>query len=171
MALSANVLYAKTFLALNQMGKNVVRQSRKNLAEKTTKTTQSGRRLTSKIDNTGELSRSIKASAEKTNLIFQMAEYGLYVDSGRKPGKYAPVTAIRNWIKTKKIKPRDERGRFMEMTPRNMNSLAFLLNRAIFRHGIKATNFFTDPFDAEFKKLDKKIPDAMITDIETYFNR
>lgn len=171
MAQSANTLYAKTFIALNQMGKNVIKASRKNLAEKSVKRTASGKRLTSKIDNTGRLSRSLKASTEKTSLIFTMEEYGLYVDSGRKPGKYAPVTKIREWVKSKKIKPRDERGRFMKMTPSNMESLAFLLNRAIYKHGIRATNFFTDPFEKEMKKLEKKIPEAMETDILTFFSK
>ncbi len=169
--MAVNVKYAKTFLALNQMGKNVVREARKNLAEKTTKQTQSGRRLTSRIDNTGNLSRSIKASAEKDKLIIQMVEYGLYIDEGRKAGKYAPVTNIKQWIKTKKIKPRDKNGRFMEKSVTNMNNLAFLLNRAIFKFGIKPTHFFTDPLEAEFKKLDKKIPQAIEEDINTFFNR
>ena len=143
--MAQSVKFAKTFLALNQMGKNVVRDARKNLAEKTTKTTQSGRRLTSKIDNTGNLSRSIKASAEKDKLIIQMAEYGLYIDTGRKAGKYAPVTNIKQWIKTKKIKPRDANGRFMKMSPKNMNNLAFLLNRAIFKYGISLLTFLQSP--------------------------
>ena len=171
MAQSANIRYAKTFLALNQMGKNVIRESRKNLAKKTTRITGSGKRVTSRIDNTGELSRSMRSEVTKNSLIFIMAEHGLYVDLGRKSGKYAPVTKIKDWIKTKRIKPRDERGRFMEMTDKNMNSLAFLLNRAIFRHGIKATYFFTDPFESELKKLDKKIPKAIEADLDTYFNR
>jgi len=167
----ANIKFAKTFVALNQMGKNVVRLSRKNLDEKTTKITGSGRRLTSKINNSGALSRSINAKANKNGLEINMAEYGLYVDEGRKKGKYAPVDKITNWIKTKKIRPRDAKGRFMAMTPATMTSLAFLLNRAIFRNGIKATNFFSDPFDAEIIKLQKKLPAAMEADIDTYFNK
>lgn len=171
MAQSNNIKFAKTFLALNQMGKNVIRDSRKNLSKKTTRTTASGKQLTSKIDNTGELSRSMRSDVTKDSLVFQMAEHGLYVDLGRRKGKYAPVSKIKDWIKSKRIKPRDEKGRFMQMTEKNMNSLAFVLNRAIYKHGIKATHFFTDPLEAHIKKLDKKIPKAMEADIDTYFNR
>ena len=167
----ANIKFAKTFVALNQMGKNVVRLSRKNLDEKTTKITGSGRRLTSKINNSGALSRSINAKANKNGLEINMAEYGLYVDEGRKKGKYAPPLAILKWVYTKKIKPRDKKGRFMQQSVENMNRLAFLLNQGIKLNGIKATNFFSDPFDAEIIKLQKKIPAAMEADIDTYFNR
>ncbi len=163
--------FAKSFVAFNQMGKNVVKQSRKNLSQKRTRKTSSGRRLTSKIDNTGTLSKSMKYSMYKGSLTFEMAEHGLYVDLGRKAGKYAPVDKIEKWVKQKPVNPRDKNGRFIRKTPATMKSLAFLLNRAIYRYGITPTYFFTKPFDAEFKKLEKKLPKAIEEDIDIYFSR
>jgi len=171
MALSANNIYAKTFLAYNQMGKNVIFKSRKNLAKKRRRKMGSGRFVTSKIDNTGRLSGSMKFVSQQGKGYFEMLEYGLYVDEGRKPGKYAPVNAIRQWIKSKPVAPRDKRGRFMKRTPATMKSLAFLLNRAIFEYGIEPTHFFSDPLDEEIDKLVKKLPASVEADIEQYFTK
>ena len=171
MAISANSKMGKTFLAYNQFGKNVVAKSKQNLARKKTRITKSGRRLTSRIDSSGDLSKSIRFGTQTGIAFFEMLQYGLYVDEGRKPGKYAPVDAIRKWVMNKPIAPRDERGRFKKRTPANMRSLAFLLNRAFYKHGIDPTYFFTEPFEQELKLLIRKLPDAIVEDIETYFTQ
>ncbi len=166
-----SVKMAKTFLAYNQFAKNVIRKSKKRLSVKRTRKTASGRRVTAKIDNTGELSRSLKYEIRKGTLTFEMAEHGLYVDLGRKPGKYAPVDVIRKWVKQKPVLPRDKKGRFMKRTPANMKSLAFLLNRSIYKHGIEPTYFFTESFESELDLLERKLPDLIVEDIDTYFTR
>ena len=107
MAISANSKMGKTFLAYNQFGKNVVAKSKQNLARKKTRITKSGRRLTSRIDSSGDLSKSIRFGTQTGIAFFEMLQYGLYVDEGRKPGKYAPVDAIRKWVMNKPIAPND----------------------------------------------------------------
>jgi hypothetical protein len=168
---SQNTIFAKTFLAFNQLGKNVVFKSKKNLAKKRRRKMGSGRFVTSKIDNTGRLSSSIKFKSSGEDSYFEMNEYGLYVDEGRKPGKYAPVKPIQSWVKSKPVLPRDERGRFMKRTPSAMKSLAFLINRGIFKYGIEPTNFFSDPLKEEEKLLFKKLPDMIEADLQVFFNR
>ena len=73
--------------------------------------------MTSKINNSGRLSKSLKSSVQRQKLVIEMAEYGLYVDEGRRPGKFPPVDKIKEWIKSKPIKPRDKNGRFMAIRP------------------------------------------------------
>ena len=164
-------ILAQTFLAFNQLGKNVVFKSKRNLAKKRRRKMGSGRFVTSRIDSTGKLSSSVKFVSSGVNSYFEMLEYGLYVDEGRKPGKYAPVKSIQKWVKEKPVAPRDARGRFMKRTPATMKSLAFLLNRAIFKYGIEPTRFFSDPLEEETQLLLKKLPETVEADINVFFNR
>ncbi len=170
MARSAKNILPKTFLAIHFAGKRIVFDSKKNLATKRRRKMGSGRFVTSKIDNTGRLSKSIKFRARKDGADIEMEYYGLFVDSGRKPGKYAPPPAIDEWIKSKPVNPRDKKGRFMQKTPANMKRLSFLLNRAIFKYGIEPTYFFTKPLEREIDKLQKKLPDLTTEDLNTYFS-
>lgn len=153
------------------MGKNVVRLSRKNLDTKRRVKTSSGRTHFSKINNTSSLSNSIKFSTDSKGLSFEMNDYGLNVDEGRKAGRYAPVNKIMEWVRTKGIRPRDPQGKFLRVTDKSMKSLSFMLNRAIFKNGIEPTGFFSKPFESELDKLERKIPDTLIQDIDIFFNR
>lgn len=171
MAQSARTIYAKTFLAFNQFAKDVIKQSRKNLATKRHRKYPSGRTVNSKIDNSGALSRSLAWIPKKGGGRFEMNNYGLVIDEGRKPGKYAPVDKINEWVKNKPVLPRDKRGRFMPRNDRAMKSLSFMINRSIKKNGIKPTRFFSDPLENNIVKLQKKLPDIVAQDIETYFNR
>ena len=172
MAQSANIKFAETYLALRQMGINIVNKAKKNLKEKRRHRAASGRTYTSKIDNSGKLSRSLKSSIIKRGTLeIQMDDYGQYVDKGRKPGKYAPVRAIQEWVKSKPINPRDAKGRFMKRTPAAMKSLAFLLNHSIYEHGITETNFFSNPLDEEMDKFEKKLDITLNKDFDEYLNK
>lgn len=59
--------------------------------------------------------------------------YGRYVESGRKPGKFPPIQAIRNWARVKGI---DE-------------SLAYPIARKIYKFGIKPTPFVSDVLESQ----------------------
>ncbi len=156
-------------IALGRMGREVVRKSKRNLLVKKLRRTASGKRVTSKIDNTGELVRSLKYKVSRGTLKFEMAEYGEWVDEGRKPGKYAPPQVIEKWVKRKPVRLRDKQGRFMKQTPKAMKSLAFLINRGIHDYGIRPTKFFSKPFNFEFNKMGKRVPEAIDRNIKTIF--
>lgn len=159
-------------IALGRMGRETIRKAQRNLSSRKSRKVASGRTITSKIDNSGKLSASLKYEQRAGKLTFQMAEYGLYVDEGRKPGKYVPPKVIEEWIKSKPIRLRDlKTGRFMQQTPQAMKSLAFLINRGIHDNGILPTKFFSKPLEQEIKRLDNTMPEALYKDIETSFNR
>ena len=156
-------------IALGRMGREVVRKSKRNLSTKKRRKVASGKFVTSKIDNSGELSRSIEYKTSRGNLTFEMAEYGKYVDEGREPGSYAPPQVIEKWIKKKPIRLRDKGGRFMKQTPQAMKALAFLINRGIHDNGILPTRFFSKPFEAELRAMGKRVPEAINKELDKYF--
>ena len=49
-----------------------------------------------------------------------------------------------------------------------INSAAFLINRKIKEEGIKATNFITEPFEKEFKKLSNDLVKSFDLDIDKF---
>ena len=59
-------------------------------------------------DNTGELSSSITATVEGTDLIISMDDYGKWVNDGheRGSGRKPPIRAIERWIAKNGITPR-----------------------------------------------------------------
>lgn len=94
----------------------------------------------------GTLLNSIGYEVKETapgvsELAIFMADYGIYVDKGRKPGKMPPVSKIREWCKVKGIPEK----------------AAFPIARNIGRFGIAPTNFFTIPITRRAAQFQEKI--------------
>jgi hypothetical protein len=65
--------------------------------------------------------------------------YATYVITGRRAGaKKVPISALIGWIKSKRIQGRDSKGRFI-----SVQSLAYAIQTAIARQGIKPRDFLT----------------------------
>jgi len=81
--------------AIQQVGNQIVIQMKANLQRNNN-------------DNTGRLANSIVATVEGTSLIFEMEEYGKWVNDGaeRGAGKAPPIRAIERWIAKNGITPR-----------------------------------------------------------------
>ena len=111
-----------------------------------------------------------------------MEPYGAYVDAGvdgkktkygkRKAGlptysfksKMPPPKALDKWVVRKGLKGiRDQQGRFVKR-----QSLTFLIARSIFQKGLEPTYFFTDAFEAAYKKLPKQFIDKYELDIDNF---
>ncbi len=77
------------------------------------------------------------------------SEYAYYVEEGRKAGKRPPIDKILEWMKIKRIQPRNENGSFKKFaTPKAkenaMEGIAFNISRAIGARGIKPLFYFRD---------------------------
>lgn len=88
----------------------------------------------------GTLYNSLKTTVEIEGSVFTVllhsAEYLKYVDEGRLPGKFPPISKIREWIQIKPVMPYpDKNGRLPDE-----NSLAFLIARGIAKNGIEPTH-------------------------------
>lgn len=86
----------------------------------------------SRISNTGQLANSVTANeAGDDDLKITFLEYGIFVDSGRAPGKFPPVKPIEEWAVSKGI-------------PANK---AFAIARSIEQKGIRPRPFIQPTLD------------------------
>ncbi len=71
-----------------------------------------------------------------------------------------PSSVFDKWIKERGIKGRDKKtGRFI-----TNKSLSFLIARSIKSKGIRATMFFTKPFEAGIDKYSDEMIEALLND-------
>lgn len=70
--------------------------------------------------------------------------YAVYLDSGRKAfTKKVPLSALIQFIKNRRLRWKHKKtGRFL-----SLNSMAFLIQNAIYRKGIRGRNFIQPAFD------------------------
>jgi hypothetical protein len=177
--------------ALRDFGRNVISKSRSNLTRK--KKNVSGglyKNLTYKVREAGS----------SVYVIFDLGKYGNFVDKGvrgadpkiidkwtkgRLTGKqkaplspysfktkYPPAKPLSEWAKKKNFRLRDKKGRFVRG---NYKSIGYVLSKFIFAQGIKPSYFFTNPYNASYKKLPKKVTNAfafdLVEDIREAFNK
>jgi len=131
--------------ALEKYANYVIQQSRANLTRKGQKAS-------------GKLYQSLGYKIQGSKVKFESEEYGVYQDQGvrgakstysesskspfRYTSKMPPSRVFDKWTVKKGIAPRDEQGRFI-----NRKSLNYLIARSIYKKGIRATMFFTKPFE------------------------
>ena len=68
--------------------------------------------------------------------------------------------AIPKWIKTKGIRGRDKKGRFI-----TDKSLSFLIARSIYQRGLKRTRFITKPYEEMQRDFKEDLQNALVQDI------
>ena len=131
--------------ALNKFGKFVIQQARSRL-------TKGNKNVNKKLYN------SLEYKIQGDKVSFLSEDYGQFIDKGVKgskstypessasPFKYTnkqpPSKVFDKWSIRKGIAPRDSKGRFV-----SRQSLNFLIARSIKNKGIRATLFFTKPFE------------------------
>ena len=131
--------------ALEKYAKYVIQQSRSNLTKK-------------KNNASKQLYNSLEYRIQGDKVSFLSEKYGEFLDKGVKgskstypessasPFKYTnkqpPSSVFDKWSIRKGIAPRDKQGRFV-----SRQSLNFLIARSIKNKGIRATLFFTKPFE------------------------
>jgi len=143
----------------------VIRESRNNLVR-------------GKNNASQRLSDSLGYTIKDTSVKFEGDYYGQFVDKGVRgaesyyadegtassPFKYKsempPPKAFEKWIRQKGIKGRDKKtGRFI-----TNKSLSFLIARSIYKKGIRATLFFTKPFEKGQELFGDDFAEAVIKD-------
>lgn len=140
----------------------VIRESRNNLVK-------------GKNNASQRLSESLSYTISDTSVKFEGEYYGQFVDQGVKgaestyaqsansPFKYTnkmpPSKVFDKWTVRKGIAPRDEKGRFI-----NRKSLNYIIARSIYKKGIRATLFFTKPFEKGQELFGDEFAEAVIKD-------
>lgn len=159
---------------LDKFRKYVIQQAKSNLSK-------------SKKNSSKKLYDSIngvsKVNPNSISLYFEMLDYGLYQDKGvqglksnylenkNTPYSYKKgvpsrqmIKNLDKWIVRKGIAPRDSKGRLM-----NRKGLKFAIAKSIFNKGIKASLFFTKPFEKAYKNLPNELISAYGLDITKIF--
>ena len=156
-------------IAAEKYAKYVIQQSRTNLTKKQNGGGNLYNSLDYKIIN--------KKTTDDVIVEFIMDYYGQFQDKGVKgaksvypqstksPFRYTtkmpPQRVFDKWLIKRGIAPRDKKGRFM-----SRKSLKFLIARSIYEKGIKATFFFTKPFERGQDKYRQFFKEALVKDIE-----
>lgn len=152
---------------LNAFAKYVIKQSRSNL-------TRGKHNASSKLYKS--LDYDLNVSKNSFSIEFLMEDYGQFQDQGvdgfkkkhnskfsfkgrSSRGKFE--RSIAKWIKTRGIKGRDKKGRFI-----SDKSLNYLIRRHILNNGIKPSMFFTKPFEKAFKQLPDELLEKFGLDID-----
>ena len=161
--------------AMEKYAKYVVQQARSNLSKGKNN---ASKKLYNSLGYDIKQNRSSGGRfATGYNAEFFMEDYGVYQDQGvhgakssyvenrNSPFKYTtkqpPTRAFDKWIKNKGIKGRDKKtGRYI-----SDQSLKFLIARSIKNKGIRASLFFTKPFEAGITKYENDIAGGFGDDI------
>lgn len=163
---------------LNDFGKYLVTESRKNLTRK-------------KKNDTGSLYDSLsytyKESRNSFEFSFTMEDYGKFKDKGVKgksssfkapnspyrfgtgTGKKGGLTnAIDKWVRRKRFQFRhktgSQKGKFM-----SYEQTARLITGSIYHKGIETTNFYSRPFELGFKRIPNDIVEAYGLELDNFF--
>lgn len=117
---------------------------------------------------TGELYDSfekiIEIGEDYYSVKISLADYWEYVNNGRRPGKFPPPPAIRNWIEVKPVNPYPlPNGK----TP-SVEQLTFLISRKIANEGIEPTNFFDKAKEQTIRDFEQRIDLAIAEDVSNF---
>ena len=126
-------------------------------------------------DKSGALSNSLSYKIEKGKVSFLGENYGVFLDQGVKgakstypesrtsshkyTNKMPPSSVFDKWSIKSGIAPRDKKGRFIKR-----KSLNFLIARSIYKKGIRATMFFTKPFEDALPLFEDTMAEAFLED-------
>ena len=168
--------FNNTIQALQKLGNNVVKEVKCILKKK--KKTTSGNTLFNDFDylvTNQQDSVTLEFKFGRAEDYWQFVDEGVrgvggFKGSGRargqgSPFKYSskmpPRKPLIQWIKSKGLKGRDAKGRFI-----SNNSFGFLIQRSIFQRGLTRTQFFSKPFTEQFNKQTNNITEAFADDVE-----
>lgn len=134
---------------LSEIGTKVVDTARKNLKKRTVHGWK--HKIMADSIASGNLYRSLKyVILNKNELDIHYADYGYWVDQGRKPGDVSDsgMVGLALWMKKKGI----------DM------SLLYVIRRGIANKGFRGTKFLTKALEAEAGNIDKAI-DEYVNDL------
>lgn len=170
---------------LNKFAHDVVKESKRNLLR-------DGKNASKKLYHS--LDYHVEATKNSIQLDFVGMDYAMYQDQGVKgkdpnampqgakvrtqqapnsPFRFGTNSgpkgglrsAISKWINKRRMRLRDDEGRFVAG---GHETLTYLITRKIYLTGIAPSYFLTKPFEKHFKKLPSKIVEAYSIDIQNY---
>ena len=156
---------------MNEFGQEVVERAMLNLG---VYRTVNGKKRRAVASDTLRKSLTYRYDSKYRRIDFfakgKASEYAYYVEEGRKPGGRPPTDKILEWMKIKRIQPRNENGSFKKFaTPKAkenaMEGIAFNISRAIGRRGIKPLFYFRDAVNETLVDYNAKFMAALNREI------
>jgi len=99
------------------------------------------------------------------SFVIIMEDYWYFVDEGRKPGKFPPVMAIRNWILDKPVSFRPINGKIP-----SLKQQTYLIGRSIAKKGTAGTNFTELALEKTLEDAIDKFGEAFAEQIEEFLD-
>jgi hypothetical protein len=169
--------------ALDSFGFDVVEGAKVNLKRK-------NKNASKKLSDSLDYNLKVAGNKDKFTLSFLMEDYGEFIDRGVKGAggnkadgskwkkkrisnksiwkqrkgytdKKPPASAFSGWIVRRGIAPRNNKGQFT-----TRKGLQFAIANSVYHTGIEASEFFTQPFNKEFKKLPDTLAIAFANELE-----
>ena len=158
---------------INDFWSNVIKFARLNIGQTRTVKNFKGRNVKRRIEDTGKLRNSldyeVKVMPNSFSSFLVMEDYGTDIDQGKKAGGMpANIQSLKKWIRHKPARLRDIKGQFVKMDDLRVTSFAKHIQYMHQRFGTAATNFLSDPFEKEFKKLPDELIEAFGLDVESF---
>lgn len=123
--------------------------------------------LQNNADDTGTLGNTLNYIVEDQDGIYevslQIQDYWKYLEEGRSPGKFPPISEIKNWVRTKPVLPRPYGGKLP-----STDQLAYLVARKIHLQGTQGKRILEESLD-ELSAV-ALLDDAITKDLETQVN-
>jgi hypothetical protein len=151
---------------LREFGNATVERAQRNLGA--TRTVRGKKRRAVATDALRKsLKFTVRASKSGYNFSFKSLSYGKYVEFGRKANsKQPPSEPILQWIKAKRIKPKED-GKFVKATPARLKGLAFMISRKIGKQGIEPLYFYRDAINDTLEEYSERIATELTKQILT----
>lgn len=124
--------------------------------------------LSSKINDLGALSQSLKKSIDKKGGLFSMTglDYAHAVDSGTSGGSFPNLDKLVGWVSRKVTTLKDHKGNSIPRTEKNLKRVAYAIGSSIQRNGIKATNFLSIIVEQKMNELISELPEQVVVDVQ-----
>lgn len=115
--------------------------------------------------STGSLVNSIKINVNNDpnnpSISVDGNSYYAVIEEGRKPGKYTPISPLKEWIRAKGI----------ETDEAKITSRAFAISNSIKKKGIKASPLTENTFKQTLPLFDRIINQVMDKDLDEYLQK
>lgn len=170
--------FKRTKQALELFAKAIVLKAKTNLKTKSPTPGAKNQMSSGKLE--ASIGHALNVSKNSFSLEFYMEDYGPFIDQGVKgskstypeskfsPFKYSgskkmiPTKSLDQWTIKKGIAPRVN-GKFADR-----KSLKYVIAKSIYEKGIRASKFFTRPFEDEFENIDKEVQEAFGLDLNDF---
>lgn len=122
------------------------------------------------VDASGTLGNTLNfiiSNEEGTyELALNIQDYWIYVEEGRRPGKFPPINNIKQWIRIKPVLPRGFAGKLP-----TTEQLAYLIGRKIAEKGTRGRYIYKDTIEelGSFEAFEEAITKDLNAQVDNVF--